>query len=287
MDVFYATTADGIELALHRFAARGRRRAVCLCTHAMMANSRYLTLGPENGFAGYLAQNGVDTFLLDFRGHGLSRPPLSRVHSHWCFDHYVEYDLPAAVAAVCDAAGIEASQLVYSGHSLGGLVGLAAVGTGAIRPPRAIALWATSVWLTGARGSRRRRLAMKLYDLASRPLGRAPIRALRFGSNDEPRGYVAQLAEWSRTGRWLSRDGVDYLASLNNIRTRSWGACGTGDRLCQPSDARVLLSRLTGSERLRQVGIRCGYALDADHFGLVTRRELLPLWREFFEFFAS
>ena len=273
-------TADGVELALHHFPARGPRRAVCLCTHAMMTDSRYFSRGSQAGFAGHLARRGIETYVLDFRGHGASRPRLSRRHAHWCFDDYVVHDLPAAVAAVCRLSDSAPSDMIYVGHSLGGVAALAALGTGTIPGFRALTLWAVSLWLPGPRGSRRRRAAAALYDLSARPLGRAPIRALGLGNNDEPRGYVSQLATWARTGLWRSRDGVDYLASLATIEVPTWAVCGAGDRLCSFQDAEVMRKRIRHSAPLRRVGVGFGDPLDCDHFTLFTREEMAPLWDE-------
>lgn len=282
----HARTADGVILALHRFPAAGTRRGVCLCTHAMMASSTYLRAGGE-GFAGHLARRGIETFLLDWRGHGRSRPPDPRRGAQWCFDDYVHHDLPAAVDAVCRETGIAPATLTLAGHSLGGLVALAALGTGAAPMPGRLGLWATSVWLPGLHGSPWRQALMRLYALASRPLGYAPIRRLRLGSDDEPRRYVEQIAGWARTGRWSSQDGVDYLAGLARIPVPVWAAVGAGDRLCAPADAQVLLRRLPGALPLRQVGVHAGDAVDADHFSLFTRPTLAPLWDEFAAFAAS
>lgn len=289
MDIV-AGTADGVELALTRVAAAGERRAICLFTHAMMASSRYLISGAGGsggGIAGYLAGCGIEVYTLDFRGHGRSRPRLSAAQAEWCFDDFVFRDLPAAVARVCEHAAILPGELVYAGHSLGGLAGLAAVGTGAISAPRAMGLWASSVWLPGACGSRRRRALMQLYALSARPRGYAPIRLLRMGSDNEPRGYVEQMAWWARTGRWQSRGGVDYLAALAHVRVPVWSARGDGDRLCSALDIEVLLARLTGALPLRRVGCAQGDARDADHFSLLTAPELAPVWGEFAGFAAA
>ena len=281
-----ARTADGVDLALRRFPAQGARRGVCLCTHAMMANSSYLRAG-AGGFAAHLARRGIETFLLDWRGHGLSRPPDARRGHQWSFDDYVHHDLPAAMDAVCREADIAPGMLTLAGHSLGGLVALAAIGTGVVPSPGRLGLWATSVWLSGPRGPWRRRALMTLYALASRPLGYAPIRRLRLGSDDEPRRYVEQMASWVHSGRWLGRDGVDYLAGLARIRMPVWGAVGAGDRLCGPRDAEVLLHRLPGALPLRHVGVHAGDAEDADHFTLFTRPTMTPLWEEFADFAAG
>jgi len=274
-----AITADGVALALRRFPARGPRRAVLLCTHAMMANGGYFC----RGFAQHLAARGVDIYVLDWRGHGASRPPSPRRDS-WCFDDYVELDLPAAVAAVAADAGVATGELAYLGHSLGGLVGLAGFATGTAPRPRALALWATSVWLPGRHGPWQRRALMAAYDRASRPLGYAPIRALRIGTDDEPRGYVEQLTGWARTGRWTSRIGTDYMAALGALDVPCWAVNGDGDRLSRARDAQVILDALPRARPLRRAGLRRGDALDPDHFTLFTRPALAPLWDELADF---
>jgi predicted alpha/beta hydrolase len=249
----------------------------------MMAHGRYFGASRRPGFAAFLAERGVEVFVLDWRGHGLSRPPDPR-RDQWTFDDYVELDLPAAIAAVARAAGIRADELVILGHSLGGLATLAALGTGRIPPVRAIALAATSVWLPGPTGPRARRALMSLYDLSSRPFGFAPIRLVRMGTDDEPHAYVAQLAGWARTGRWTSRTGVDYLDALAQIDRPVFAFVGAGDRLCRAEDAEVIRARLRGARPLRVVGEVSGDAFDPDHFRLFTDGRMAPLWSELIDF---
>ncbi len=275
-----AVTSDGVRLAIRRFApagAAGAGRGAVLCTHAMMVHGRYFH-GRDGGFAAALAGHGLDVFVLDWRGHGDSKPP--RPHDGtWTFDDYVTLDLPAALAAVGTAAGCRAAEVAVLGHSLGGLVTLAALGTGVVRVRRLV-LAATSVWLPGAGGPWRRRATMAVYDGVARLLGHAPVKRLGFGSEDEPASYVAQLAGWARSGRWTSHEGADYLAALAGIDTPCWGVVGAGDSLCGPADTQVLLRRIPGSAPLRVVGRAAGDALDPDHFTLFTRAELAPVWAE-------
>lgn len=277
-----AVTGDGVRLALRRFAPVGSGRGAVLCTHAMMVHGRYFHRGDGgaggDGFAGALAGHGLDTYVLDWRGHGDSKPPHARGGT-WTFDDYVRLDLPAALAAVAARAGCGGGEVGLLGHSLGGLVGLAALGTGAVRVRRLV-LAATSVWLTGPRGPWRRRAIMAAYGGVARVMGHAPIRALRLGSEDEPASYVRQLTGWARRGRWTSGDGVDYLAALARVDVPAWGVVGLGDRLCGPDDAEALLRRLRRAAPLRVVGRVAGDPLDPDHFTLFTRAELAPLWAE-------
>lgn len=272
-----AITADGVRLALRRFAPAGAARGAVLCTHAMMVHGRYFH-GRDGGFAAALAGHGLDVFVLDWRGHGDSKPP-SPKGGTWTFDDYVALDLPAALAAVATTAGCRVSDVAVLGHSLGGLVTLAALGTGVVKVRRLV-LAATSVWLHGAHGPWRRRATMRVYDGVASVLGYAPIKRLGFGSEDEPASYVAQLAGWARTGRWTSKDGIDYLAALAHVDVPAWAIVGAGDRLCSPADAEVLSRRLPRPVPMRVVSRAAGDALDPDHFTLFTRSELAPVWDE-------
>ncbi|KAB2890488.1 MAG: hypothetical protein F9K40_19295 [Kofleriaceae bacterium] len=121
---------------------------------------------------------------------------------------------------------------------------------------------------------------MRVYDGVARALGHAPVVRLGFGSEDEPASYVGQLAGWARTGRWTSKEGVDYLAALAQVDVPAWAIVGAGDRLCSPADAAVLTRRLKGEVPMRVVARSAGDALDPDHFTLFTREELAPVWNE-------
>lgn len=267
-----ATTADGVRLALARFAPAGTGRGAVLLLHAMMVDGRYL-----HRAAGELAARGYDAFVLDWRGHGGSRPPDPR-RDRWSFDDYVAFDLPCAQAAAARAAGCAAADVTLVGHSLGGLVSLAALGTGTIAARR-LALVATGVWLPGPRGPLVRRALMRVYRDVTRAVGYAPIRRLRLGNADEPAGYVEQLTGWARTGRWTSEQGVDYGATLPSITAtvRAW--VGTADRLASVADARALVDRIPGAT-LRIVGRAHGDAADLDHFRLFTDPALAPVRAE-------
>ncbi|HUQ07423.1 MAG TPA: alpha/beta fold hydrolase [Kofleriaceae bacterium] len=273
-----AVTADGVRLVMRRFApATGAARAAVLCTHAMMVHGRYFH-GRDGGFAAALAGQGLDVFVLDWRGHGDSKPPAPKGGT-WTFDDYVTLDLPAALAAVGAAAGCRPAEVAVLGHSLGGLVTLASLGTGVVKVRRLV-LAATSVWLPGPDGPWRRRATMRVYDGVARVLGYAPIKRLGFGSEDEPASYVRQLAGWARTGRWTSHDGIDYLASLAHVDVPAWAIVGAGDGLCAPEDAAVLTRRMPRTVPMRVVSRAGGDAFDPDHFTLFTRPDMAPVWIE-------
>jgi predicted alpha/beta hydrolase len=276
----FATTEDGVRLALRRFAppAGQPRRGVALLTHAMMARGAYLAR-----YAGFLAEQGVEAWVLDFRGHGESVPPRAGRTPGWTFDDYVRRDLPAAVAAVTRESHVTPESLVYVGHSLGGLVGLAAFGTNEVTAPRRLVLFAVNVW-TRPRGVRF--LAANALILAGKLAGRVPARTLRFGSDDEPREYVDQFALWARRG-FRARDGLDYRAAMTRLTVPTFALVGDGDWMCRSADTREFLAVLPRAPIVRCVGRARGDAVDPDHFALLTNPRLQNVWQETLDFAIS
>jgi predicted alpha/beta hydrolase len=248
----HVETADGWRLELSRFAPAGSGQGAVLLTHAMMASARTL-----RSLAVGLSARGLDVFTLDFRGHGASAPPRAR-DADWCFDDYVRFDLPAAIQAVRSTAGCSA--VAYIGHSLGGLVGLAA---GA--PFSRQVLLATCVWRFAGKVPWQRKAVMASYRTLVRTFGYAPIRRLRLGSDDEPKSYVEQIADCAFRGQWRSRDGhTDYAAQLATIRTPTLSLVAGRDALCSPRDAHGVFDSLGAREKeLRVVEHVRG------HFGLL------------------
>ena len=269
-----------MRLALRRVApADGTAtRAVALLTHAMMARGSYLAR-----FAAFLAEGGVEAWVHDFRGHGASVPPRAGHGRGWCFDDLVRLDLPAAFAYVARASGTPPGALAYVGHSLGGLAGLAAIGTREVPEPRRLVLAAVNVW-TRPRGARA--LAAAAFVASGMLLGHVPARTLRLGSDDEPREYVRQFATWARRG-FRARDGADYRALLTRVHAPTLALVGDGDWMCRPADAFEMLADLPQTPRVRCVGRHRGDAFDPDHFALLTDERLANVWQETREFIAS
>jgi pimeloyl-ACP methyl ester carboxylesterase len=276
-----ARTADGVTLRIDRVRAGGGgpRRGALVCLHAMMTDGRYFGARREGTFARAAAVAGYDVLVPDFRGHGRSVPPRAGPDD-WSFDDLVELDLPAIVGAAARAAGCAPEELTLLGHSLGGLVAAAALGTGRIPSPRALVLASASVWLLGPRGPLHRRALMALYRRVTAALGRAPIRALGAGTTDEAATYIAQLTGWARAARWTSLRGVDYGAALTAITAPVLPIVGDGDWMCTPRDANDLAERIPTAAPTRIVGRWYGDAIDPDHFELFTRPALRPIWEE-------
>jgi predicted alpha/beta hydrolase len=268
--------ADGVMIKIDRVPAHGVQRGAVVCLHAMMTDGRYFGARRDGSFAAALAHSGLDVYVADFRGHGHSVPPYAG-EGDWSFDDLVAKDLPAIINLAAEASSLQAEQLAILGHSLGGLVACAAIGTGKIPAPRVLGLAATSVWLGETPA---RRAIMAAYRGVTALFGRAPIKAIRAGTADESASYVEQLTRWSMQGKWTSLAGVDYMATLETITTPTFAFAGAGDWMCRPHDAELIALRIRSCSPLRVVGRRFGDRLDPDHFQLFTRPELTKLRKE-------
>ncbi len=302
-----ARTGDGWELSLGRRLPRAapRRPPVLLC-HGLSANRWMLDPGVEGrSLAAFLAAAGLDCFALDLRGHGRSRrgPPGA---ARWSFDTYLAQDVPAALDAVRAATGAE--RVLWVGHSLGALLGMAAcqahrqriAGLVAMAGPVLMPPFPGAVHLLlPARGRLNRFLAAMAAPLAGAlPLPMAegivardnmerPVyrRLMANGIEDVPPGVFAQLRGWVRQDAFRSRDGtLDYRAGLAACRQPALFVGGTLDRLATPASTREGYERWGGPKELLLAGRSAGLATDYSHADLLLGRraaeEIFPRVRD-------
>lgn len=231
--------AGGFRLTLHGVQPRGPLRASVLLGHAMMSHAGVLRPLARN-----LALLGCAVWRLDFRGHGASEGR-ARFHD-WSFDHLVREDWPAAVAWV--RAQAPEVPLLGIGHSLGGLVALAAQGTGRSRVD-AIGVLSSGLWShhgTGLLYGNLRRVAGTATLPLVRWAHRLPARRLGLGV-DESVTFWRQLVGWGRRGEWTALDGTDYLASLANVDVCVHGWRGARDPFVRMADHQRLLQAAGGT----------------------------------------
>jgi predicted alpha/beta hydrolase len=231
--------AGAFRLALHGHPARGQQRAVVLLGHAMMSHA-----GALRPIARNLTLLGCSVWRLDFRGHGASEGA-ARFHD-WSFDHLVREDWPAAVAWV--RANVPDLPLIAIGHSLGGLVALAAQATARARVD-AIGVLASGLWHhrdTGLLYGNLRRIAGQATLPIVRWAHRLPARRLGLGV-DESVTFWRQVVGWGRCGTWTALDGYDYLAALRGIDVPVRGWRGARDPFVRMADHQRLLEAAGGT----------------------------------------
>lgn len=283
-------TRDGWSLRADVLEPARPPRGIAVLAHALMARRSEFDRPSGSGLAHFLVDRDWTVVTFDFRGHGDSRPPSSVPAAQCHYDDFVAVDLPA----VCDFARWQLPDrpLVVVGHSLGGNVALAAVGSGAITIDAVVGLGA-AVWLPQLEPSLARWLA-KRATLATgmavaKRLGRFPARALRIGSDDETRACIADLERFATTGRWTSADGaVDYWTSLERVRIPVLQVVSRGDRFeCAPECGRRFVARCPGRHDVFEVAAGDDGSPPPNHMGLVTGGRARSVWAQMTSWLAD
>lgn len=267
------TTSDGVRLAVRVRLPERLPVARCLLVHAMMVDARTMDRPRGPGLASTLAEEGIEAWSADLRGHGDSDRPAS-----WTYDDLVRRDLPALL----EAASADGLPVTILGHSLGGHAAAAAVADGA--RPRALVMVAANVWRPSHEPSQRIRALksalMTAFLASARARGRFPARRLRIGTTDEATAYVEDLVRFWRTDAFASRDGRDWVAALSEVRLPVLAVAGGGDRLlASPDGVRRFADAFPPGLVDTWVERRSAGGWDADHMGLVTDERSRPLWR--------
>ncbi len=282
-EVLRAATHDGWSLALGRRVPRGApRRPPVLFVHGIAMNRQAFDFGVERySLCAYLARSGFDCFALDLRGAGGSR---DGPEERWNLDAYVREDVPAAIAAIRAATGED--EVLFVGHSLGALVGMAACALHGSRIRGLVALAPAEnlgseerLW----RLLRLRRLGVgrvlrllahaaapfsgfwhpELLELSfiARNVERPVIRRLLANAveNLQP-GVLDQLAALAREGSFRSEDGVaDYRALLSSCRQPALFVSAGRDGLARPAAVEGAFRRWGGPKVLWSAGAEIGH----------------------------
>ncbi|MBI4209628.1 MAG: alpha/beta fold hydrolase [Deltaproteobacteria bacterium] len=133
---YEVVTEDGWVLPLYYYPAQGvtkPKASVILC-HGLSVNRFDLDFDEKNSLARYLAREGYEAWVMERRGAGNShRMGGAKKPYDWNFDDYVVKDLPAILKFVRQQA--KTSDLVWLGHSAGGMVMYAYLTTHEVEPP--------------------------------------------------------------------------------------------------------------------------------------------------------
>jgi cholesterol oxidase len=116
-------TSDGTEVRLTHHAAGDKGPIVLAPGYGNAARAFALDSVPKN-FADYLAENGFDVWLFDYR----ASPDLPSSHTQFNVDDIAMRDWPAAIAEVRRETGADSVQAL--GHCIGGLTLFMAIGGG-------------------------------------------------------------------------------------------------------------------------------------------------------------
>jgi alpha-beta hydrolase superfamily lysophospholipase len=317
-------TRDGWELELVRYAAQGevRGRPVLLC-HGISANARNMDLDARHSMARWFAAHGREAWTVSLRpngrfvGEGGGKGEGALPRPGYDFDALADEDLAAAVEHVRKLS--RAPVIDYVGHSMGGMVLYAYLGSGGTGIGAGVVLGSPARLDFGG-------VADSLLPQAARALHRGWIlpvpgpvsiiiplegmteggfnelllynpenttvptfqRLMAMGMADVSVGLLQQLAELIRTGRFHSASGQrDYRRLLAQVTTPVLVVAGKRDRLATVPAVKAGYQALGGPKEWRLIGVETGARADYAHMDLVlgerAPEEVWPLVLDFLD----
>ena len=219
-------TADGVKLhaEVRDPPWRTARRGTLVLAHAMMADQSEFE---RAGFASFFAGRGWRTVSFDFRRAGEAG-----AGADVSYDDLVRRDLPAMVTSA--RLRTRNGPVVVLGHSLGAHTALASQAIGALAADALVSI-AGAIWLRAYEPSAARWLVKK-----------TAFKALKMGSDEDARSYLAQLTRVVEDGVWTSDDGqTDYRAALAQVRLPIFTLASRGDLLVSPPDSVAAMMKET------------------------------------------
>jgi len=313
METHEVTTEDGWRIPLRRYPGPGQP---VLLVHGMGANSHNFDLNRRWSLARYLAGEGFDSWVVELRGRGATRPPPGG-RTDWDFEDFLHRDLAAAVELVQQ---VRRQPLHWIGHSMGGMLGVA---WACCRPQEVIrslvlfgtplgfepGQWALRLWGWMVQVHRvlptldQESLGRRLLPLMSRNR-KALDFFLRYLANpeniadevaveifeklvtNESPGIILQFSDWVRCGQIRSADrSYSYTDNIWRVRRPIMFVSGRHDRMAPPRVLERFRPRLGSPEVVqRLLSAENGFSTDYGHGDLVLGRrapeEVYPLVAE-------
>lgn len=257
------TTRDGVGLSLLRFAGDGRGDAPVLLTHGTFSNAQVCAK-----LASFLADQGFDCWILEWRGHGHSAPGNARPD----FQYLADFDVPAGLDAVRRITG--KAQVFLVGHSGGGLIFLMHLARQPESRARVRGLVTLASQATEAGATWRDKARIAAFATVNKVLGHLPGPMLGLGPENEWRGVMNQWFRWNWSRRWVARDGFDYAKALRDLDVPMLCLAGAGDRFIAPVRGCQRLYDVLGSRDKQFVvcGTSAGFAEEYDHTRIIASR---------------
>ena len=304
----HVSTDDGWKVALFRVPPAGaagteHHGTPVLLVHGTGVNRH--NFGHEGSdLAGYLAGQGFDVWMLEYRADRTAVPPRASdwAKGAWTVEDFAHRDVPAALDAIQSETGHD--QVLWVGHSLGGILGYIVLqGEHAQRVRGIVAIGAPGTFSHSTdqvgKVMHLKGLAPKKGQLGLRPLAKLAKGALRMAP-DAPlfhmifnadnfdtdaaaafvspamenisAGVVQQYMRWAEEGRLTSADGtVDYTAGMSRVTAPALFIAGRVDQIVPPWTVRYAYDHVASPDRTWMVmGQGWGHRYDYGHGDLLV-----------------
>lgn len=266
----------GGHVALHRFKPSNLVGAPVVVAHGTLSNKMAV-----QHLGDYLADQGRDTWLLEWGGHGQAKP----AHRKQNFEYPALNDLPVAIDFIVAHTGH--AQVHWTSHSGGGLLALMLLARQPERIPQIKSLSLIGAQVTDAAPNLKEQLRVAALGALTRLLGRTPQRLVPIGPEGEPTLLLVQWCKWNLSGQWKGADGFDYLKALEQVNVPSLVIAGGRDEVAPPKGCRRIFDALGGPKTWHECAVGQGFSKDFSHSQMIrgeaARAEVFPLLHRFIQ----
>ncbi len=309
-------TKDDWKLTIEHFAPTGgeKKKYPILICHGLGANRQYFKGKDQDSLIANLTRAGYDVWLMDLRGRAEAGDTGYWFGKHtytYSMDEYVNEDLDAAIGHVLAQTG--AGKLNYIGHSMGGIIMHARLGT--LKEERVanfIAIASPMNFLPYNKWTftlyRMRQGMVLLPVLPLRPgaimgsfipemlyapfmnaflnpentEGQVKTLLMQRAINNISKPEIKQFIHMTENGGMYSADGkISYRDNLRNVSVPVYLMAGRRDELADPAVVRDVYERVGSKDKTFEIFSRAdGYADDYGHtdliFGKQAHKEVHP-----------
>lgn len=264
----------GGQVALHRTRPVNATGMPVVVAHGTLSNKMAV-----QHLGDYLVEQGFDTWLLEWGGHGAAKP----AHRKQNFEYPALNDLPVAIDFIAQHTGHP--QVHWTSHSGGGLLALMMLARQPERLHQLKSLSLIGAQVTDAAPNLKEKMRVAALGFLTRLLGKTPQRLVPIGPEGEPTLLLIQWCQWNLSGRWKGADGFDYLKALETVNVPSLVIAGGRDEVAPTRGCRRIYEALGGPKTWHECAEQYGFSKNFTHSQMIrgeaARTEVFPLLRSF------
>jgi len=246
-----------------------------LMLHGAIENGRIFYSEKGKGFGCYLAQQGFDVYVVDYRGRGQSTPSIKQDNSHGYYETITQ-DIPSLMDYVFERTG---QKMHVVCHSWGGvLFGSALVRFPGVKQKTLSNLcFGTKRQVTVWNSERLIKVTLiwnRLAPLLSKRKGFLDAKRLRFGADAETHRSLTESVSWVKKSKWVDPvDDFDYEhAAKRVVWPPTWHLTGVKDKvLGHAQDVQLFIKESRNrTARFSNLSRSTGSQLNYDHINILT-----------------